>query len=237
MTVNQLLLLGVGKKAAAGGGGGLTLIARTHHDFVGGAETFSFNTTGPGGTAAAGDLVIAHVVNAGGGVRLSFDPAGTPHIVADGYYGPTTDPDGYTHMGYVGTLTTADITSGQIATNNVHPSGGGFAILLEIWRGASSFTFKGDAVSAPTATTLVFAGYSPSGSTKGTTVLAFDSGPGTGTTITGSPGTWTQNFGPLTASYFVSYGLTNSIDYTNATVTFSGFSAQARQTGLMGEFT
>lgn len=173
-----------------------------------GSTTFAFPTSG----VAAGDILIVEAQGNFGPVGtisvtgstaltlLSVDSCATGQYTA-AYWIVLTDP-----LIAIGTLDQAADSLGGCS--------------MSVYRGATTVTFKEFATSASGDTTLVFTGFSPSGSTKGVVVGMSDRTDSGTPTITAT--SWAARVTGST-TYFSYTQMDRLTGYGGAGITFSGF--------------
>lgn len=218
--------------SAGGSGGGCTLLAETQTLLASpaGAPTYTFDTTG----LAAGDYVLFYMQNVSGGVVEKFSD-GTPLAQLD------DEVDGSQHyVIYGGVLNSTNLAAGTVAASGTAMTATE-PVIISTWRGAGTATKKGwNFNSTGGGTDLVLTGFAPSTPSCGVVMVGNDENSlSAGTTIAGSPGTWTpiiNGTSTPTQTFFTNYLFLNTA-YANAPTTFQTYEVTATQGAFLVEFT
>ncbi len=191
-----------------GASGGATAWVSSSPGITGtGAGAYAFTSA----SAATNDLVIVQVLDSGGGPP-TLTLTGSSTVLTQ--IGPHTETSGqnWNYYLYWGVLASSDISSKQITWASVHTN---TEYVVTVYHGGSTVTSKQWVTES--SSTLTFAGFAPSGSSKGVIVFSQDGG-GSNDTVAGVTNgvNWTQRYhGIIYGGFWAGQVIDLTTGYTN----------------------
>lgn len=218
----QMLLRGVGNLEVAAPPTGATFVGLTVHQVTTGSEAF---TASCGAGCAPGDLVVAYVLNNGGGVTLTLAGSSTALTVL----ASNNDVSAFTNIAYANVLGSADAAAPSIQIGG--PAVTDYMVVIAIYRGATTATVKDFQNQGSGPTVLSYAGFVPDVATKGTLIFTDNLSAGNITSL--SNGTWTFRANPttITSGFFNFYLADQLSGYVNASSQQSNLGGGNTKTG------